>query len=252
MKKTMLFIAALASVVSISQAGLLLGFDRWGDPFASQNNAASFTAADVSGSMTYSGGTGAAANWFRGDKGSNDGTFGPSLTGANNTGTTGYFGALSLKGVNDQSSFAVFVTINNNHATDDLVINNFVFDTWREFGGSPPRWDLYGSGDITTGFLKQTGFVSNLGTPAALNANDYTDMQMSLTAIGDNVLAAGESATFELRVWENSTTINQAGKSWIDNVGIDGTFQAVPEPATLGLIAFSGGALLIVRRRLMI
>ncbi|VGO21876.1 hypothetical protein [Pontiella sulfatireligans] len=248
MKRIVIGLLTVGSLVCAVQAELLLGFDQWANPFSNQGNSASFVGTDVSGSMTYSGGTNSASEWFNGDSGSNDGTFGPSLTGADNTGTTAFLGGLATKGVNDQSAFAVFVTINNDHATDNLVINNFVFDTWREFAGSPPRWDLYGSGDITSGFLKQTAFISNLGAPATANANDYTDLSMNLGNIGDNVLAAGESATFELRVWESTSSINQVGKSWIDNVGIDGVFQAVPEPATLGLIVMFGGGLVVARR----
>ena len=249
MKKTLLtlaFTAFLAATAPVSAQVVIAGFDRFNDPFSNQVTSAPVTLPGISATLTVSG-TGT-SDWYRSNTGSNDGTFGPDLTGADNTTTTSYFGALTTTSVNDQSGFYLDISLSNGSA-EDITLESLAFDVWRDFDGGPPRWDLsVVSGDLTVGYVGQTAFISQKnGSPLADNANDYADLNMvTLGGLTDNTLAVGESAVLRLQVWESSFTLSRAGVTRIDNIGV----VAVPEPSAYVLfLGFTVLGLVLLRRR---
>ena len=201
---------------------ILAGFDRFDDPFiGDQTTDAAIVYPGVTATLTVSGVNN--SEWFRANTGSNDGTFGPLVTGADNTQTTAAFGSLTTVAVNDQDAFFLEISIINNSGAD-LVLDSVVFDSWRDFNGSPPRWDLeVMSGDLTVGYVGQTAFIDQMGvSPAPLNANDYPDFNMAspVSALPDRTLKDGESAVLQIQVWESDFTRGTPGKISIDNIAI--------------------------------
>lgn len=236
-----------------AQVSVVAGFDRFNDPFSNRVTSSFVNLTGITATIEASNSAGSTTDWFRSDVGSNDGTFGTFLTGADDTATTSYFGALTTRGNlgNDQSGFYLDISLSNNSGSD-IELESLAFDAWRDFDGGPPRWDLsVASGDLTNGFVAQTAFITAQGsTPNSLNNNDYTDLNMvGLGALADNTLADGESAVLRLQIWESSFTLDAAGVMRVDNIAVTGA--VVPEPATYALL--SGTAVLglvLLRRRL--
>ena len=70
-----------------------------------------------------------------------------------------------------------------------------------------------------------------------------SDRELYQADLGSVVVGSSES----ISIYLDDVTGND-DRSWYDGVG----YEAIPEPATLGMVALFGGGLLVIRRRLMI
>lgn len=188
--------------------------------------------------------------------------------------TDGGFEGAALGGVSDNggvNQWANFnVTADNCVVTDavahlgsqSLLFNQFSTGSqdysvvYQNTGASVPTvlgdWDysfwVYtsdASGTFNYGFLSSnTGNVdmweaggNGVIDAAGLTANTWTEVtgSFTVTAVGSTLL----KSTF--------SQVNSTASFYIDDV----TLTAVPEPATLGLVAAFGGGVLFIRRRLV-
>ncbi|MBL7219142.1 MAG: PEP-CTERM sorting domain-containing protein [Phycisphaerae bacterium] len=166
-----------------------------------------------------------------------DGTFG-TLAGASTTDSSWKYSSSSVSLVDP---FYVDFTLTNN-SNSDYDLEYFRFDAGRRGGDSAPNWsvDVQAGSDITVGNVG-SGVLSAPVDPVA-----YDDLDLSLTALADHTLEAGESAT--VRVSFSGGIGNSAvtgPNNYIDNVAFTGT----PEPATMALMVFGGLTVLSRRRR---
>lgn len=233
--------ASMACLWSLPVTGqdIVAGFDRFDDPFTGdQTTDAAIVYPGVTATLTVSGVNN--SEWYRVDNGCNDGTFGPTKVGADNTQTGPFYGALTTAGVVNQDDFYLEIEIVNN-SVRPLELVSVAFDVWRDFNGSPPRVDLVViSGDLTNGYAGQTAFIDQQGaSPSSLNANDYADLNMvnPVTSLADHTLDVGESAVLQLQVWESTFTLTTAGRYSFDNIAV----LAVPIPAPEIEIAVAAG-----------
>lgn len=131
-----------------------------------------------------------------------------------------------------------------------IVLEGFHFDTYSRFGRSPKNLEVsvLSGGGITAGTLLTTTTSSGSGTMDASDGpNDY---DIDLSGLADNILLAGESATFRME-WTGanpSTGSNGGNNAMIDNVAFIGT--AVPEPTSLVLLGLGSVAMVMRRRRI--
>ncbi|VGO12542.1 hypothetical protein PDESU_01095 [Pontiella desulfatans] len=238
MKKTIaiLTVAVCAGAMSAS-AALLVG---WDDNFNQPNNGSTTpppkTATGFSGLATPD----ANLNWSRtASAASTDGTFG-TLAGAGTE--TGFSDGLALNnGNNGHFDFTV-----TNGTADDYDLDFFHFDAGATRPKAADNWTLSVlSGALTVGNVT-SGVSPNGGGTLVWAEND-----LDLTGLADNTLEAGQSVVFRLDFVQDGTIQYEGGHNlYLDNIAISGT--VIPEPATLGLVAAFGGAVLFIRHRFMI
>lgn len=72
-----------------------------------------------------------------------------------------------------------------------------------------------------------------------------SSFSVGLSAIG--TLNAGDNVEFALFVWDSGTSDNTSFYAGVDNVKLDAV-SVVPEPATVGLLGFSCGLVMLFRR----
>ncbi|MDZ8117771.1 PEP-CTERM sorting domain-containing protein [Pontiella agarivorans] len=116
------------------------------------------------------------------------------------------------------------------------------------------RFDI-SAGDVSFDTVHTIEYVINNSTSDAdapsvggtISAGSYAIyIDGSLEAGGSNFTAADNSAVDYLTLWVRGDTVDVAqGVVQVDNFEV----HAIPEPATLGLVAAFGGAVLFIRRR---
>ncbi len=95
-----------------------------------------------------------------------------------------------------------------------------------------------GAARLTIGSATTGSFGVNVGTRSVLDA---TDMTLFSLVLGGETIAADNYAYGDFTAAQQAFLLDGGG-----------TITVIPEPATLGLIAAFGGAMLFVRRRFMI
>ena len=226
--RTLAILTVLAALVAAPAARaevILAGFETFG-------TAATIEAAGCTGTATDGAGWFSSGSLTQADL---DGTFG-TLGGASTVASSWKYRTGSLLG-----PFYVDFTLTNN-ANSDYDLEYFRFDAGRRGGDSAPNWsaDVQAGSDITVGNVG-SGTLSSPVDPVA-----YDDLDLSLTALADRTLEAGESATVRVSFSGGSGDSAVTGpNNYIDNVA----FTGVPEPATMALMAFGGLTVLARRRR---
>lgn len=242
----MLFVTGAKMTSVDTPAVLLAGWDTW----SSGSEAASKTGLGATGLATEIG------DWREASQAaSNDGTFGTSL------GNDPIIAAASK--VNNQTSSGTYIGRAGDGAynftitagTEALSLDHFHFDAKRKRINSPENWVLEAiSGGISKGVIAQGILSDILGTVGPTNHDDF---DISLDGLFDNVLDAGESATFRLSFTGGNPT-NTDQITYLDNVAITGNYAAlsgyiassaspeVPEPASIALLGI--GCLLTLTR----
>lgn len=238
MKKTIAILTAVVCAGSMSaSASLLVGFETWD---TNPNGGSGVTNAATSNATGFSGDSiTQAATWSRSALGaSTDGTFG-TLAGAD-TGTTFKSGLALNNGANGAYDFTV-----SNNSGSSYALDFFRFDTGTFRPNAAHEWTV----SIQSGDLTAQTVLSGSADNITGGVTDWYDYDIALSGItGGNVLADGESVTFRLDM--AGGTGASGHHQYVDNIAISG--NVIPEPATLGLVAAFGGAVLFIRRRFMI
>lgn len=147
------------------------------------------------------------------DWGSTDGTYGPSEA----VGTSVKDGAMSLKLDTVNNSKLYFSVVNN--TAGNLVLSSIAFDFASVSINAPKDLMLYyHSGDLTNADATLIHSMTDIFNGLGANS-DYEDELISLSALADQSLAPGESATFRL---DASNAIRNDTAMSIDNVAILG------------------------------
>lgn len=238
MKKSIGILMAVVAAGSMSaSATLIAGWETWKWQGAGTDPL-------ISGATVENGATASATQsgaWSIGTNiGSIDGTFGSLASPAAETANSG-----STDGYNLSNGADGFVDFSVTATGSDTQLTTFHFDATRFRSGSAENWTLevLAGGDINNG----AAVTVASGTMAIYNSDfNLPDFDVDLTTLADNDLGAGGTATFRLSFAGGNGSSGQ--NTYLDNVGI----SAVPEPATLGLVALFGGGLLFIRRRFMI
>ncbi len=146
------------------------------------------------------------------DGNSSDGTFGSALAGANDT--VPWTVAMNI---NSNKTLLGIRIVNN--TSSNLVLDALHVDFARVNSGSPSDFTFrYGYGDLS-GITNLEAITTITGLPISAKFSNYTDVDLALTNLVDNVLAPGESATFQL-VASNGTAANN---TYVDNIAYSGS-----------------------------
>lgn len=212
--------------VQVEESSVLAAWHQFAAPGAVAQSPQETNLPTISGSLVYSNNGG---SWNRGDgnEGSADLTYGTVVGAPGNTNTPK--DALRTK----ITGRFLEITITNNHPSSHLHLKKFSFDAWRRYQGSIRSWTLQtrpGSG-ITSGTSWNGTFDNHGGAPSD---SDFDDFDFDLTALDDNILATGESATMRLTMGVTSGS----GDVFLDNLAFSGSLELLPE---IG-VAISGEA----------
>lgn len=229
---SLLFTAATAiplALATTSQAAVLVGFDGgWssGGATATQSsNGASGSASTTSG------------QWFpNNDAASTDGTFG-TLAGAT-TATGPASSGIFVRQVGGDMQFTITA------GSTALTLEAFHFDAKLRRPSAPDDWsvEVIAGSSITVGPIGSGTLNTTLG--GSPGPADHDDIDIDLTGLPDNQLAAAESATFQVS-FSGGTAGNNGAQTFFDNVAVSG----VPEPSTFSLLALALGFAATRRRR---
>ncbi len=171
----------------------------------------------------------------------NDGTFG------SNDGTFGTVGSAvtTAAGMKGKAGNTMSIKLVN-AGTQDLRLDSLHFDYSWTFAAAPTNVTVTLAGgqlDDANGAL----ITTYTGTANISKYNDYADIDVTLSSVlADTVLASGEFATFQFTFGSASGT----SASGLDNIAVYGT--VIPEPATLGLMASFGAAIIFIRRKMQL
>jgi len=187
------------------------------------------------------------------DRGSNDGTFGSAISGANNPALGTLNDSLRVQNGVSGEERTLLINIDNSLSSDDLNFSTFHFDA----GNNPNNGDTYS--DVEVSFIDNAGVstvLTNGSRSLAATATDGTTgsatgnyLDLDFDASGFS-LAAGESGAFSLRFFDPNPANSVASAVHLDNIAItvaDPT--AVPEPTSLAVLGLAGLGFVIRRRR---
>ncbi|MFN3165792.1 MAG: PEP-CTERM sorting domain-containing protein [Phycisphaeraceae bacterium] len=194
---------AVIGVANHASAVVLTGWDEW----FSGDEVANITDLDASGLAVETG------DWRESLRAaSNDGTFGtvPGASTAVDPNKTGTY-----IGITGDGSYSFTITA----GADALALESFNFDAKRKRTNSPENWSVeVTAGDITLGVVATGTLTDVLG---GIGPTDHDDFDLDLTALADNVLDPGQSATFVLAFTGGNPT-NSDQRTYLDNVAITG------------------------------
>lgn len=264
MKKTLTTLAALSALSSIpASATLIAGWHTWDAPNTSTDpvnfdaNFVSALATSASAVVTPVSNTAGEAESVVGSFDSSGNNFGASGDGTYGTQVVTGLGAAPATAADRTAAFGFLEETNGTLAftvtasASDLTLTSFSFDALRRFGGSAENFELsIASTALSAGVVAGGSGViaqdsSNANFAADVAGNDF---DISLAGLADNVLEAGQSATFTLTITGGGDDASGGNHTLFDNVGVFGDVAAIPEPSS-ALLALLGGVFLIRRRR---
>jgi hypothetical protein len=174
----------------------------------------------------------------------------------NTTASTDYGRIITLTGgdsveaaVNDRAGNSISFTITIDDATI-VDLTDITFDTsyyfWKNVNPDPSYgWDFYTIiGGVTNNYTSEGGYAN---TGSGYISTDEASGDISLTGL------TGLTDTSVTFVWElegNKNNTFDNATLGLDDIVLTGTVTAVPEPATLGMLAAAGLGILFLRRRL--
>ena len=241
MKKTVVMGLVVLGLAVSASAELLAGWYDGG-------NVATTNSADVKHSAVGARlfGTASAAKF---DRTSSDLTYG---TGALVT-DAAPLGSQNALGLKDLEYIDIYIQ-NKTESGYTIELSSIVMDIAVPFK-TPNIFHLeYVAGDLGITLGTEVGlhtgpYNDGVGAPGAADWADWDlDLSSSYTA-AQLTLDQGENATFRLTI---TSDLGKTGASFVDNLAIGGTATVIPEPATLGLVASFGAAVMFIRRRLML
>jgi len=232
MKKILsIALMALMATSAVVSADVLAGWDFEGDGNREYANVIPSIAISTNSILTgYA---------FDGNNGSSD------LTWGNSTATPAPVNLLdnSTKFRGGNSSLIQDLTLIVN-VGGEVTLSSLNFDYLIPFNASPRDFTLsYLSGDLGTGGVSLYSFADS----AKVTTMTGVDVDLTASAMTDFTLTGGQSATFRFDFTDSE---GATGASFLDNIGILGTVDAIPEPGTLGLMAFFGSTILFIRRKM--
>ena len=246
---TALALSLAAGSMSASAAIVVAGWDSWDSTTAPSSTV---TAAGVTATATASASTG---NWAITDstgdpgRGSSDDTTWGSFDGNGNLASTvTNVGVANFTVTNGRPSAEVSFTITNG-GTVDLDLATFHMDVVAFRPNAPRAYQLNVlSGDITNGtvFTSIDDEITHLGGNL-VGHDQHDEIDLDLSALADNTLAAGESAVIQI-AFSSGTGSGGGHHLFLDNVAVSGDFAAIPEPSSILLLALSGLGLGFRRR----
>ncbi len=193
---------------------VLVGFDKCSITKTYSNRTAMVELAGFDGVQQWSDNGALGDDWKLTGPGwgSQDGTFGSLATGAT-TGSAGDDGGFWT--ANSTNASYMDITVQNG-SSDSYELTHFCFDAWRQwlkgcegYSVSVVAGDLALVDDFATGTFKQNSSVAG-----------YVNYDVSLAGLPDNVLAAGEEATFRLLMRDSAPAAD--GQLFVDNIAILG------------------------------
>jgi hypothetical protein len=240
MKKNIVLIAAIAMTAGLVHADIVVaGWNSW--------TVANGPISGVAPNDTATGWTGTMGTNLGGgggqhikSPGSADGTYGTAYVAPADPTDS----AVQLATYNNNIKRLDFQITNNTGSDQTLTTVHFDFGlTFTSTNTAAPTIQLthlQGNSDLVAPW---GGYAFTPALPVTFGY-DGADVDLAAGAMTDFTLAPGESAAFrlELGVTEGAAIMR------VDNIAI----AAIPEPATFGLIAAFGGALLAIRRKLMV
>jgi hypothetical protein len=236
MKKTVtIIVMGLIGLIGLSSqvsADVLVGWDFETD---SNRDQPSYTSAAISTNSILN-------NYnFDGKKGSTDGTWG------NSTETPAPATSLkrSTKFKAGDGALIQDLTILVKDGAE-VSLSSLNFDYFIPNTSSPNDFTLsYLSGDLGAGGVTLFSFADS----GLVTTMTGVDVDLTTSAMTDLTLSGGQSATFRFDFTDDPA---QTGASFVDNIGVLGTVDVIPEPATMGLMAFLGSTILFIRRRMIL
>jgi hypothetical protein len=154
-----------------------------------------------------------------------------------------------------------FASTNNTRLVTGSVGSDLSAQTWMSYGidstGAANIWRVTGSTNTFSGAQTLTFVMNDSGSAVTYTAPGGG---AETVALGAYDLWVGNTKVFNDRISGVNTSydLKQFGMTVANLNGGAGTFafdnfnaQAIPEPATLGMLGFAGGAILLIRRRLM-
>jgi len=259
--KTMTALAASIAAGSMSASGAIIvaGIDNWDNTTAPT---VPVTAAGVTATATASASSG---NWAITDSGGDPGR------GSSVDTTWGTFdgngvpasavtnvGVANFTVTNGRPSAEVTLTITNG-GTVDLDLATFHMDVVAFRPNAPRTYTLEVlSGDITNGVVfasagtpmndNSTNDITHLGGGLGTGHDVHDDLDIDLSFLADNTLAAGESTTIQI-AFSNGTGSGGGHHLFLDNLAVSGDFVTIPEPSSILLLGFGALALGFRRRK---
>ena len=233
MKKT-LTIAALAATMgalSASAQNIIAGWDTF-DVATAPAATIIETGFTATAAATSSGSIGTGEGTSRGS--SDDGTWGTVALNSAPSTAAGTDADQNWTVFNGAVTAEITFTIANTGASD-YNLNAFHMDALAFRPNAPRTYALNVlSGDLTVGnvFTSATDAITSQGGAPADN-NSHDDIDISLAALADFTLAAGESAVLQV-VFSDGSGSGPGHHLWVDNIGFSGA--VVPEPSTYALL----------------
>lgn len=247
------FAFCILSVAGVAQADLIVGWNSFATGSRVANETPEDFATGISGSLGTNVNPGGASQGggLRGD------------ASANFTGNTTYGSSELIVNFGADSGVLINTFSNNNRFIDfsftnnsgvDLTLTGIHFDAGMAFnnGGTDIRQVRVSHfspvSDLDDAFSNRS--LGSTGDIAAGNFN-FLDYDIDLTTTGqtDLVLGDSETAAFRIFIDDNSDVgVNEYGFR-IDNIGVSGSFAAVPEPSSGLMIGTIGLGILFRRKR---
>jgi hypothetical protein len=142
---------------------------------------------------------------------SNDGTFGSLVEGAQLSQGAYLLLTTSTGTTNSYLRFTV-----TNESSEEYALTYLCFDAWRAYNSMNTYSVSIVGGDFASTNNFSSGFFTRFESLPAEGGGNYEDVDISLAALENNILAPEESVTFELSF--NAATAG--GQFYVDNVAV--------------------------------
>jgi hypothetical protein len=129
-----------------------------------------------------------------------------------------------------------------NGSSEEYTLTYLCFDAWRAYDSMNTYSVSVVGGDLALTNDFAVGSFTRMNALPVETGDDYEDFDLSLSSLADNILAAGESVTFELSL----DAAVASGRFYVDNVAVLGT--VIPEPATVSLFLLASSVIFWMRR----
>jgi len=158
---------------------------------------------------------------------------------------------VNLVAVNGVTDAQLTMTIVNG-TSDAYDLLSFHMDALAFRPNAPRAYALnvLAGSDITVGnvFTSVDDAITSLGAAPNATQDQHDEIDLSLAGLADNTLEAGGTAIIQI-AFSSGTGSGGGHHLWVDNVAIQGSVSAVPEPTSLALLGLGSVAMVARRRR---